>query len=141
VFGVSRSAFYKAEEKTDHENLEEALVVGKVRKIRKTQPYPGTEKIYHMIKPFLKEHGIKMGRDKLNKLLNKYQLHSKMRRRRAFQTNSMHRFFKYPNLIKNIVLNRANQLWASDITYIRRFRGFSYLSLITDSYSHRIVAE
>jgi putative transposase len=139
VFGVSRSAFYKAEEKTDYNNLEEALVIGKVREIRKSQPYPGTEKIYHMIKPFLKEHGIKMGRDKLDKLLNKYQLQSKRRRRRAFQTNSMHRFFKYPNLIKNTILNRANQLWASDITYIRRFRGFSYLSLITDSYSHRIV--
>lgn len=73
-----------------------------------------------------------MGRDKLDKLLNKYHLQSKRRRRRAFQTNSMHRFFKYPNLIKNLVLNRANQLWASDITYIRCFRGFSYLSLITD---------
>jgi len=139
VFGVSRSAFYKAEEKTGHENLEEALVVGEVRKIRKKQPYPGTEKIYHMIKPFLKNHGIKMGRDKLDKLLYAYRLQSKRRRRRAYQTNSMHRFFKYPNLIKGLELNRANQLWASDITYIRRFRDFSYLSLITDAYSHRIV--
>jgi transposase InsO family protein len=139
VFGVSRSAFYKAEEKTGHENLEAALVVGEVRKIRKTQPYPGTEKIYHMIKPFLTEHSIKMGRDKLDKLLNRYGLQSKRRRRRAYQTNSMHRFFKYPNLIKDMVLNRANQLWASDITYIHRFNDFSYLSLITDSYSHRIV--
>lgn len=80
-----------------------------------------------------------MGRDKLDKLLNKYSLQSKRKRRRAYQTNSMHRFFKYPNLIKEMVLNRANQLWASDITYIHRFNDFSYLSLITDSYSHRIV--
>jgi putative transposase len=69
-----------------------------------------------------------MGRDKLDKLLNRYGLQSKRRRRRAYQTNSMHRFFKYPNLIKKMILNRANQLWASDITYIHRFNDFSYLS-------------
>ena len=139
MFGVTRSAFYKAEEMTGQDNLKEALVIGEVRKIRETQPYPGTEKVYHMIKPFLKAHGIKMGRDKLDKLLNKYGLQSKRKRRRAYQTNSMHRFFKYPNLTKELVLNRANQLWSSDITYIHRFNGFSYLSLITDAYSHLIV--
>lgn len=139
MFGVTRSAFYKAEEKTGHENLKEALVIGEVRDIRKKQPYPGTEKIYHMIKPFLKAHSIKMGRDKLDKLLKKYSLQSKRKRRRAYQTNSMHRFFKYPNLTKELVLNRANQLWSSDITYIHRFNDFSYLSLITDAYSHQIV--
>ena len=55
-------------------------------------------------------------------------------------TNSNHRFKKHPNLVKNLTPVRANQLWVSDITYIRTGgRMFSYLSLITDAYSRKIV--
>jgi len=139
VFGRTRSAFYKAEDKTGHENLEHALIIGRVREIRVDQPYIGTEKIYHIIKPFLIEHGIKMGREKLHKLLITYKLQSNRRKRRAGGTNSNHAYRKYPNLAKDVKPVRPNELWSSDITYIRRFQDFSYLSLITDSYSHRIV--
>lgn len=92
-----------------------------------------------MIKPFLKEHGIKMGRDKLDKLLKDYKLQSCRRKRRAGGTNSNHGYRKYPNLAKDKAPTRPNELWASDITYIRCLGRFSYLSLITDSYSHKIV--
>ena len=54
-------------------------------------------------------------------------------------TNSYHRFYKYPNLIKDIQINRAEQVWVSDITYIRTNQGWLYLSLITDAYSKQIV--
>jgi transposase InsO family protein len=54
-------------------------------------------------------------------------------------TNSYHRYYKHPNLIKDIVINRAEQVWVSDITYIRTNEGFMYLSLITDAYSKQIV--
>jgi transposase InsO family protein len=54
-------------------------------------------------------------------------------------TNSYHRFYKHPNLIKDIDINRAEQVWASDITYIRTKEGFMYLSLITDVYSKQVV--
>jgi transposase InsO family protein len=47
---------------------------------------------------------------------------------------------KYPDLIRNIKLSRADELWVSDITYIRLVkREFGYLSLITDAYSRKIV--
>lgn len=139
MFGLTRSAFYKAEEKTCIDNLEHSLIIGRVREIREKQPYLGTEKIYHMIGPFLKEHGIKIGRDKLHKLLIEYNLQSNRRKRRAGSTNSNHSYRKYPNLAAKVEPVRPNQLWSSDITYIRRFQNFSYLSLITDSYSHKIV--
>ena len=47
-------------------------------------------------------------------------------------TNSNHRFRKYKNLIKGIQLNRPNQLWVADITYIETQVGFTYLHIITD---------
>ena len=55
-------------------------------------------------------------------------------------TNSNHRYHKYKNLIKDIVLTAANQLWVADITYIALADGdVCYLHLITDAYSHKIV--
>jgi len=54
-------------------------------------------------------------------------------------TNFYHRFYKYNNIIKDVEVNRPNQVWASDITYIRTVKGFCYLALITDMYSRKIV--
>lgn len=54
-------------------------------------------------------------------------------------TNSLHRFYKYKNIIKDVEVTRPNQVWASDITYIRTVKGFCYLALITDMYSRKIV--
>ncbi|WP_159023326.1 DDE-type integrase/transposase/recombinase [Formosa sp. L2A11] len=54
-------------------------------------------------------------------------------------TNSHHRFYKYNNIIKDLEITKPNQVWASDITYIRTVKGFCYLALITDMYSRKIV--
>ena len=54
-------------------------------------------------------------------------------------TNSLHRFYKYKNIIKDVKITRPNQVWVSDITYIRTVKGFCYLALITDMYSRKIV--
>ena len=54
-------------------------------------------------------------------------------------TNSYHRFYKYNNIIKDLEVTRPNQVWVSDITYIRTVKGFCYLALITDAYSRKII--
>jgi len=54
-------------------------------------------------------------------------------------TDSYHRFHKYKNLVKDIEVRAPNQVWVSDITYIRTVNGFCYLALITDMFSRRIV--
>ena len=54
-------------------------------------------------------------------------------------TNSLHRFYKHKNIIKGIQITKPNQVWVSDITYIRTIKGFCYLALITDMYSRKIV--
>ena len=54
-------------------------------------------------------------------------------------TNSLHRFYKHKNIIKDIQITKPNQVWVSDITYIRTIKGFCYLALITDMYSRKIV--
>lgn len=47
--------------------------------------------------------------------------------------------YKYPYLLKDLEINRSNQVWASDITYIPMFRGFMYMYAIIDVYSRKIV--
>ena len=54
-------------------------------------------------------------------------------------TNSYHHFHKYTNLVKAMEVTASNQVWVSDITYIRTVKGFCYLALITDMYSRKIV--
>ena len=61
------------------------------------------------------------------------------RRRKVYTTQSNHWLKKYPNLIKDKKIFRVNQVWVSDITYLKTKSGFAYISLITDAYSHKIL--
>jgi transposase InsO family protein len=93
-----------------------------------------------MLTETLKEHKIKIGRDKLFDLLEEYgMLVRRRKRRKVSTTDSNHPFRKYPNLVRELKAIRPNQLWVSDITYIRIADGFGYLSLVTDAYSRKIV--
>ena len=71
--------------------------------------------------------------------MKKHKLLIKRRARYARTTNSNHNFQKYTNLIKELIITSPNQVWVSDLTYLRTVKGFIYLSLITDAYSRRIV--
>lgn len=92
-----------------------------------------------MVNQKLAEHRLVAGRDHLFDLLARYKLLVRMRRGKAITTDSRHWMRKYENLIMELVLDRPEQLWVSDITYIRITHGFVYLSLITDAYSKKII--
>lgn len=114
-------------------------IVQQVTKIREQLPGVGTGKLHHLLTDFLAEQQIKLGRDKLYDLLREHHLLRTKRRRRVRTTNSQHPFYKYANLTQELSISCPNQLWVSDMTYIRTGNDFSYLSLITDAYSHKIV--
>ena len=82
---------------------------------------------------------IKVGRDTLFNILRKHQMLTLRRKTSAITTNSYHRFYKYKNIIKDLKVTSVNQVWVSDITYIRTVKGFCYLALITDMHSRKIV--
>jgi len=119
--------------------IEEHIVVQLVHDIRKDHPRMGTRKIYHLIKKELLELNIKMGRDALFDLLASEQMLVQKRKRRYITTNSNHWYRRYPNLIKGVIPDSPDQIWVSDITYIRTGREFLYLFLITDVYSKKIL--
>jgi transposase InsO family protein len=99
----------------------------------------GTRKLHELLQGFYQEHSIKMGRDALFCTLNDHRLLIRRRRRRVSTTQSHHRLKKYSNLVKGWYPTLPEQLWVSDITYVPCERGYLYLSLVTDAYSHKIM--
>jgi len=110
-------------------------VIDEVRRIRKKQPKVGGRKLTLD----LQELGFQLGRDQLFDILRRNNMLVKKRKRVQWTTNSQHWFHKYTNLIKGMVLTGPNQVFVSDITYLRLQEGFCYLSLITDAWSRKIV--
>ncbi len=139
LFGKSRQAFYDQKNEGNDKGLQDALVLKLVAEIRQDLPRIGADKLHFMLRSAFAEHSIKMGRDALYALLGRHGMLIRFRRRRPYTTNSNHIYNKYPNLIRGLVPTRAGQLWVSDITYLRHPGRFSYLSLVTDAYSHKIV--
>ena len=139
LFGKSRQAYYEQHINIENRQLTGALVIKLVEEIRKDLPRAGVPKLYHLLKEPLAAHGIKMGRDALYELLGTHGYLIRYRRRKVYTTDSNHPYKKYPNLIRELLLTRAGQLWVSDITYLRLLNGFCYLSIITDAYSRKIV--
>lgn len=110
-----------------------------VRPIRNLMPRIGGRKLYFMVKQKLKDNTVLIGRDRFFRWMKRHDLLVRPKRRYAYTTQSFHRFWVYDNLIENLKLTKSNQLWVSDITYLRTREGFCYLALITDAYSRKIV--
>jgi putative transposase len=139
--GHSPQAYYQHQKISGKKSLEEDLLIQQVLYHRTFQPRVGGRKLHEMMEPFMEDHEVYICRDLLFDLLRENDLLIVKRRRSQPQTtDSNHWMRKYPDLIKDISLSRADELWVSDITYIRlRKKKFAYLSLITDAYSRKIV--
>jgi putative transposase len=139
LLGITRQAYYQHFWQQETFGLEENLILAQVSQIRKYHRNMGGRKLYELLQPFLLEHQIKMGRDALFNLLAANGLLVKRRRRYAVTTFSNHWLRKWPNLIREKVVNGINELWVSDITYWKTGRHHTYVSLVTDAFSHKIV--
>lgn len=120
LFGKTRQAYYDQSWRNSDEQLHEAFIIDKVKTIRQRIKGIGGLQLYTMLREELQLHNIHIGRDRFYDLLRKHNLLIKIRKRYAITT-------------------AIEQLWVSDITYLRTENGFAYLSLITDAYSRKIV--
>ncbi|WP_438454084.1 IS3 family transposase [Vibrio alginolyticus] len=133
---ISRQAYYKQCQTQSRCEHHEHAVIGFVREVRLKQPRIGTRKL----KFLAATKGIQIGRDKLFELLRKHRLLVRARRAYHRMTDSCHRFFCHPNKVKDgLTPTKPEQLWVADITYLPTQNGESYLSLVTDAYSRKIV--
>ena len=138
LFGHCRQAFYQSKADIESEIEHERKVIEAVKEIREEDPGIGGYKLWLMLISLFGRDFVP-GRDRFFVILRRKGLMLPKPKPRH-TTNSNHRYHKYKNLIKDIVLTAANQLWVADITYIALAGGdVCYLHLITDAYSHKIV--
>ena len=112
-------------------------VIKEVQRIREQMPRVGTRKLYHLLQPPM--HNLGVGRDKLFTVLRANQMLIKPQRNYRITTQTHHRFRKHKNLVVNMEITQPEQVWVSDITYVKIRDKHCYLSLITDVYSKKIM--
>lgn len=113
--------------------------MNEVDKIRKRKPQTGTRKLMKELQPALRKHNIKIGRDALFDLLCYKGLLVIKTKRFHITTASKHFYYTSPNRIKKLEINHSEQVFVSDITYIKTDEGLTYLALVTDAYSKKIM--
>lgn len=116
LFGKTRHAWYDNRWRQQNEFLKDEIIIQLVLEIRNQLPRIGTRKLMHMLEPQLALHGLQAGRDYLFDLLARHKLLIRTRKRKIITTDSRHWMHKYSNLIKEMDINRPEQLWISDIT-------------------------
>jgi putative transposase len=139
LFGKTRHAHYDHLWRSQNDSMKEEIILQLVYEIRKELPRLGTRKMLFLLQPQLESHGIAVGRDYLFDLFDAHKLLIRQRKRKVFTTDSRHWMHKYANLVKDVGITRPEQLWVSDITYIRVQNQWGYLSLITDAFSRKIM--
>ncbi|MGB5243809.1 MAG: IS3 family transposase [Lutimonas sp.] len=138
-FGLKRDAYYKYKCREDKRLEIEKKIVAIVKERRRSLPREGVRKLEKTLKDEFANANLKIGRDTLFNVLRKHNMLTLRKKYSSRTTNSLHRFKKYKNIIKDVEVTRSNQVWVSDITYIRTIKGFCYLALITDMHSRKIV--
>lgn len=139
LFGISRQAIYQQEARCLEREEEFLTIKQLIEKQRRIMPRLGARKLYFLLKQSFVENGIKIGRDAFFAYLKREQMLVKPIKNYTRTTFSKHWLRKYPNLLKNLDIKRTEQVFVSDITYIKSGERTHYLSLVTDAYSRKIV--
>lgn len=137
MFGVNRQVYYRRIQAVKRRKSRAIQVVELVESIRFQMPKIGTRKLYFILEDELKQ--LNVGRDMLFRILRANHMLIQPIRRYHITTNSHHRFRKHKNLIENVVPEKPEQIWVSDITYVGNRQNPMYLALVTDAYSKQIM--
>ena len=137
--GMTRQNFYKSRSVRQRQKVDEQLVKQLVNVERAEQPRIGGLKLHSMLREQLEGASVFLGRDRFFEVLKNQALLLEPLPKAPRTTNSAHSLPVFTNLIKKFELTGPNQVWVSDITYIRTCEDFVYLSLITDKYSRKVV--
>jgi putative transposase len=134
---ISTSTFYyKPKESRAERDFKDSQIRDEIEKIQMDFPRAG----YRSIQAYLfRRRGRWHNGKKIRRIMGKYGLQARIRRAFVRTTDSTHGFPVYPNLIRGMTVTGINQVWVSDITYVRIATGFVYVAIILDVYSRRIV--
>lgn len=134
ILGISRSSFYRRsvllggrDRELDMRELVEAIAL----------EFSGYG--YRRIHEELRRRGYDVGERSVRRMMRLFGLVAKKQQRWIATTDSNHGHKRYPNLLRNLEVKSLDQVWCSDLTYIRLERDFCFLAAILDLLSRRIV--
>jgi putative transposase len=137
---MTRQNYYARRRQRKRRQVDGELVAGLVKRERRMQPRLGTRKLYHLLKSELKQAGVRIGRDRMFEELRRGELLvAPLPAAYPHTTQSWHNLPVLSNLIKDKQAQGPNEIWVSDLSYLRSREGYLYLALVTDKYSRKIV--
>jgi transposase InsO family protein len=131
---VSPSAYYAWKRQPGDENPDGELV----RHIESVlEEFTGYG--YRRVAKELEKRGQKVNKKRIQRVMRERGLQQRRKRRFVRTTDSKHTLPVYPNLVQDVVVERPNQVWAADITYVRLVRGFVYVAVLMDLFSRKVI--
>jgi len=132
LLGICRSSYYYKAVPESEENLQ---VMDLIDRIFTATPFYGSRR---MVVELEKAHKLSVNRKRIQRLMRLMRLEAIYPRPRLTQRNKEHKVFPY--LLRNVAVTRSNQVWSTDITYIRVRDGFLYLTAIMDWHSRYVLS-
>jgi transposase InsO family protein len=128
---ISRSTFYYKTVQPDESELKDAI-----EEIAGLYPTYGSRRITHQLRR--PPYEIQVNRKRVRRIMAQKNILQTVKKHRKRTTDSQHPYPRYPNLAKDLEITRPDQVWISDITYIRLQHDFVYLSIILDVFTRAI---
>lgn len=131
LLGLSHSTFYYQSCRASEGQLEEDIqqVVGQY-------PTYGTRRVTHQLRRT--PYAYRINRKRIQGIMRRKGWLRPVTRVKFRTTNSQHPYPRYENLVRDLIVTRPDEVWVSDITYIRLGQGFVYLAIVLDIYTRMV---
>lgn len=133
--GISRATYYYQPGDRKEKEIRNRDLARRIKDICYQYPFYG----YRRVTAALRRKGVVVNHKKVAKMMREMGIQVKKAKRFTRTTNSSHNLKVYPNLIKDLIIERINQVWRADITYIGIRDGFVYLAAIIDAFSRKVI--
>jgi putative transposase len=131
ALGISRGSVYYLARPVSDEDLK---LMRRIDELHLELPFAGAR----MLRDLLRAEGIKVGRKHVRTLMAKMGIEALYRRPNTSRAHPAHPV--YPYLLRGLSIERSNQVWTLDITYIPMARGFVYLVVVMDWHSRKVLS-
>jgi len=131
VLGISRGSVYYLPRPVPAADL---AVMRRIDELHLDFPFAGSR----MLRDLLNKEGIEIGRRHVATLMKRMGIEALYRKPNTSKPAPGHKI--YPYLLRGLTIDRPNQVWAMDITYIPMARGFVYLAAVVDWFSRRVLS-
>jgi putative transposase len=131
ILNLARSTAYYTPQPVSDSDLK---LMRRLDELHLEYPFAGSR----MLRDMLRREGQQIGRKRVRTLMKKMGIEALYRKPNTSQRHAAHPV--YPYLLRDLKIDRSNQVWATDITYIPMRRGFIYLVAVLDWYSRRVLS-